>query len=187
MGEQMRFVVYGRDDATFDFGPSDRHEAHQAYMDGWLPRLIARGPTLSPDGEQHTGSVHVVEVDSAETAREFAFAEPYARAGWYREISVLPMSPLVDGTMWDRPRPAAGQPSSFVRVSWPDRPVDDVRIAASDWLFAGLLLGEDPGTSVGFAGSVDLAPAEAAQRLRASLPEDAEVEVHRWERGGRRE
>ena len=183
----MRFVVYGRDGEKFDFEPNDRDEAHQTYMDGWLPRLIARGPTLSSDGEQHTGSVHVVEVDNGEMAHAFAFEEPYAQAGWYCEISVLPMSPLVDGTMWDRPRPAAGSTSSFVWAGWPARPVDDVRLAASEWLFAGLLLGEDPGLSMGFAGSVDLAPAEAAERLRGILPEDAEVEVHRWERGGRRE
>ncbi len=182
----MRFLVYGRDDATFDFGPNDRHEAHQAYLDGWLPRLVARGPTLSPDGTQHTGSVHVVEVDDAETAHAFAFDEPYARAGWYAEIVVLPMSPLVDGTMWDRPTPAPERAASFVLARWPGRPVGDLRVAAPDWLFAGMLLGTEPGTTIGFAGSVDLPPAEVAEQLRASLPEGAQVEVHRWQRGGRR-
>lgn len=182
----MRFVVYGRDGAAFDFGPNDRHEAHQAYMDGWLSRLIARGPTLSPDGEQHTGSVHVVEVDNAETARAFAYEEPYARAGWYAEIAVLPMSPSVEGTMWDRPQPAIDQVSCFVWARWSARPVGEVEIVTPDWLFAGTLLGADPETSVGFAGAVDLSPAEVTERLRGRLPEVAQVEVHRWQRGGRR-
>src|SRR5437868_2196856 len=88
----MLYLVYGRDGDQFDVGPDadDRHEAHQTYMDGWLPRLIARGPTLSADGEQHTGSVHVVEVDSLSAARRFASEEPYARTGWQPEVSVHP-------------------------------------------------------------------------------------------------
>src|SRR5262245_47572195 len=77
---EVRFIVYGRDGDAFDYGPSDRHEAHQAYMDAWLSHLIARGPTLSPDGEDHTGSVHVIEVDNADIARGFAVRT--VRAGW---------------------------------------------------------------------------------------------------------
>jgi hypothetical protein len=180
----MRFLVYGRDGAAFDYEPSERDEEHQAYMDGWLPRLIARGPTLSPDGADHTGSVHVIEADDANMARRFAVQDPYARAGWYAEVSVWPMLPLLAGTMWDQPVPARNQPAAFVLARWAARPADEVQVDATGWLFAGMLLSDDPLFSVGFAGTVDLAPGEAARLLRGC---PGEVEVHRWERGGRRD
>jgi hypothetical protein len=47
-----------------------------------------------------------------------------------------------------------------------------------------MLLSDDLLFSVGFAGTVDLAPGEAARLLRGC---PGEVEVHRWERGGRRD
>lgn len=63
-------------------------------MIGWavVPELGARRDALDSlggtrdsrgddDGSEHTGSVHVVNVDSLQTARSFAFAEPYAQAG----------------------------------------------------------------------------------------------------------
>jgi uncharacterized protein len=187
---EVRFIVYGRDGSAFDYGPNDRHEAHQAYMDAWLSHLIARGPTLSSDGEDHTGSVHVIEVDNADIARGFAYREPYAQAGWYAEVSVTPMVPAVDGTMWDHPRPAGDQVSSFLRASWPARPLEDVasvrrRLAESNppWLFAGLLLTDDQESTSGMAAAVDLSPSDATDQLRACLDFE-EVEVHRWTRGG---
>jgi hypothetical protein len=180
----MLFIVYGRDGDAFDFGPNDRHEAHQAYMDGWLPRMIGRGPTLSPDGEDHTGSVHVIDADDLVTARRFAFEEPYGSAGWYAEISVWPMSPVVDGTMWDRPKPTEGQTSSFLLATWSPRPVGEVTVERSNWLFAGTLLTDDLASTVGFAGAVDLAPTAAAG-LAWDWP--GAVEVRRWQRGGRQQ
>jgi uncharacterized protein len=187
----VRFLVYGRDGSAFGYGPHDRHEAHQAYMDAWLAHLIARGPTLSPDGEDHTGSVHVIEVDNADIARSFAYREPYAQAGWYADVSVTAMVPAVDGTMWDHPRPAPGQASSFLRATWSARPLEEVasvrrRLAESSWLFAGLLLTEDLASASGVAAAVDLGPSDAADHLRGCLDFDVpELEVHRWARGGR--
>jgi uncharacterized protein YciI len=189
----MRFLVHGRDGSAFDYGHSDRHKAHQAYMDAWSSHLIARGPTLTPDGEDHTGSVHVIEVENADIAGSFAFREPYAQAGWYADVSVTPMLPSVEGTMWDRPVPPASQPSSFLRATWSPRPLEDVaslhrRLAESNpnWLFAGLMLSDDLESSSGFAGSIDLSPAEAGDRLRTALDmPPADLEIHRWARGGR--
>lgn len=175
----MRFLVYGRDGEKFDYGPNDLDEAHQSYMDRWLPSMIGRGPTLSPEGE-HTGSVHVIDLDDAATARRFAFEEPYASAGWYDEVSVWPMRSLAEGTMWDRPQPAPDQLSSFALVNWAARPIDEVRIGTLPWLFGGLLL--DDGACVGVAGAFDLTPGAARELLRG-LP--GVVEVHRWARGGR--
>jgi len=45
--------------------------------------MIARGPTLSPDRATWTGSLHIVDLPSAEAAYEFAEREPYNRAGMF--------------------------------------------------------------------------------------------------------
>ena len=183
--------MVGTDGPAFVYDDNDRHEAHQRYMDGWSGALIARGPTLTPDGADHTGSVHVVDVADAGVARQFAFDEPYAQAGWYAEVSITPLAPCVDGTMWDRPRPAADQPAAFIRASWTTGPATDAlrrRLAAADdppWLFAGLALSDDRTHVVGLAGAVDLAPDVARRRIEA-LVGSATVDVHRWMRGGRR-
>ena len=119
----MHFLVIGHDGPTFGIADRDVDEEHQAYMDGWLPRLLARGPLLSEDGEEHRGSIHVVEADDIEAARAFATEEPYAAEGWYDEVTVTTYLPLLPGTMWDRPRPPRGTRSSFVRATWtPRRP-----------------------------------------------------------------
>ncbi|HEY7048280.1 MAG TPA: YciI family protein [Jatrophihabitantaceae bacterium] len=188
----MQFLVVGTDGPAFVYEESDRHEAHQQYMDDWSGALIARGPTLTPDGADHTGSVHVVDVADAGVARQFAVNEPYAQAGWYADVSITPLAPCVDGRMWDRPKPAADQPAAFVRATWTAEPATDAvrrQLATADdppWLFAGLALSDDDGRVVGLAGAIDLAPAEARRRIEA-LVGSAAVDVHRWTRGGRPE
>lgn len=193
------FLVRGVDGDRFEYGASELHEAHQGYMDQWADRLVARGPTLSDDGEHHTGSIHVLRVYDRPTAERFAFAEPYAHAGWYTSVSVSSMVPLVGGTMWERPRVDPEAHASYGSVMWPPRPVDqqwvtrarDAMVDADDppWLFAGLLSTDDGHAGVGLVGAVDLAPTDAARRLDAVLGhlavEAAQIEVRRWSRGGR--
>ena len=193
------FLVRGVDGEDFRYGPSDLHETHQSYIDQWAERLVARGPTLSDDGEHHTGSIHVLRVDDRPTAEQFAFAEPYARAGWYASVSVSAMVPLVRGTMWDRPRPDPERPASFVSVTWSPRSLEEpwplyVRDAflgadGPPWLFGGFLTTEDGHRSLGLVGAVDLAPTDATRRLDPVLAHvdvgAAHVEVRRWSRGGR--
>lgn len=61
----MLFFIHGRDRA----GVADLLDAlsdrHWTYLDGFADRLVARGPTLSDDGTQHTGSTHVVDLPIA--------------------------------------------------------------------------------------------------------------------------
>ena len=178
----MHFLVVGHDGPTFGIGDRDVDEEHQTYMDGWLPRLLARGPLLSEDGEEHRGSIHVVEADDLAAARVFATEEPYAAEGWYDEVTVTTYVPLVPGTMWDRPRPPRGTPSSFVRATWAPRR-RSIPPLADDWVFGGILR-DERGDDIGVAGALDLPEAEAAAVVRRLFP-DGEVSAERWRRGGR--
>jgi hypothetical protein len=56
----VQFYVHGVDGEGVDERLGQLADAHWSYMDGYADRLVARGPTLSDDGERHTGSVHVV-------------------------------------------------------------------------------------------------------------------------------
>jgi uncharacterized protein YciI len=178
----MHFLVIGHDGPTFGIADRDVDEEHQGYMDGWLPRLLARGPLLSEDGEEHRGSIHVVEADDIKTARVFATEEPYAAEGWYDEVTVTPYLALVPGTMWDRPRPPRGTRSSFVRATWESRR-HRVANLDDDWVFGGTLL-DEAGDAVGIAGALDLPEAGAEAAVRRLVP-DADVTTQRWRRGGR--
>ncbi len=195
----MQFLVRGRDGARFQQDDDDLHGAHQAYMDNWSAELVARGPTLSADGSQHTGSIHVLAVDDIRTAHTFAFEEPYARAGWFATVSVAPLLECVSGSMWDRPRPAPEQVSTFLHARWSPTRLDELdldrlRQAFVDangrpWLFGGLVTTDD-GTEVkGAVGAIDHDPTDAERHfasITALTPVPVlSLDVHRWRRGGR--
>jgi uncharacterized protein YciI len=184
------YFVYSRDAV----GVAERMEAltpeHWSYMDPFADRLVARGPTLSADGEVHTGSVHVVSLADLPAARRFADEEPYQRAGLFAETTIVRWVNLVGRTMWDRPRPADHRQSTLVLARWEATPVGDQPLQVEEpdgWVFLGLLVTDDAAASIGLVGAVD-ADAAVAERAFHTLapPERATVELHRWERGGRR-
>jgi len=79
----MPFFVYGQDRPGAQVEMEALAEAHWSYMDRFADRLILRGPTLSGDGAEHTGSVHVVYLADRASAERFATEEPYWQAGLY--------------------------------------------------------------------------------------------------------
>ena len=78
-------------------------EAHWAYMDRFADGMIARGPTLAPDRETWTGSVHIVALDDADAAHRFAEHEPYNRAGLFDQHLICRFDNLLGRTMWELP------------------------------------------------------------------------------------
>jgi uncharacterized protein YciI len=59
-GAFVDYFVYSRDAPGVDDKMTALTPAHWDYMDRFPDRLVARGPTLSADGEAHTGSLHIV-------------------------------------------------------------------------------------------------------------------------------
>jgi uncharacterized protein YciI len=190
----MQFFVHGVDND----GATEQLDllavTHWAYMDGYADRLVARGPTLSPDGEHHTGSVHILAADSAEDAHRFAFGEPYWRAGVYASVTVARFHNAMAGTMWDRPRPPRGSTSSLIVVTWGPQPFTPAahgdaqmlaRLAETELLvFGGLLVSDDAASSSGMAAALD-ADAELAAALVAHIGLPEPITAYRWQRGGR--
>ena len=169
----MDFLVHSR--ATADAarsGPDqDLTEQHWSYMDRYAAGMTARGPTLSPDRESWTGSMHVVSLPSATAVHEFVSEEPYQRAGRFGSHDTWLFTNLIGRTMWEHPGP--GDEPTFL-VFAPDRPdLPDERL-----LMCGELHTLD-GAPAGFGAAVALPDRTALDHL-------AITEVHAWEPGGRR-
>lgn len=171
----MQFFCYHRDRAGSTQLRGVMVEEHWAYMDGFEPALIARGPTF--DGDLLTGSVHVVELPDPVAARAFAFAEPCWQAGAYRDV-------LVRRTHWQRMSSTAT--AGFLALGFADPvPYADAYAAppaaSADLVGFGPLLSDD---GMRLLGAAVLAATESA--ARDCLSGLDAVEVHGWERGGRR-
>src|ERR1700760_3296443 len=80
------FFCYHRDRPESAALRDELLEEHWSYMDRFQAELIARGPTLTDDGDTATGSVHIVALPDAAAARAFAFDEPNYQAGVYRDV-----------------------------------------------------------------------------------------------------
>ncbi|MFE6667489.1 YciI family protein [Streptomyces sp. NPDC057697] len=187
----MLFYVHAQDkpgvaDQLFRFA-----EAHWSYMDRFDGRMILRGPTLSEDGEEHTGSVHVVDLADRAAAERFATEEPYWKAGLYQEFTAVPAVVLL------RREPAAEVPYTLVTAQWSPRArtpgeVEPRLLGAEpdDRLdFAAVLVDDDQATTTGVVAAVRALPDEArslvqswADRLAGG---PAPLTVRRWQRGGR--
>lgn len=87
--QHMPFYVHAQDRPGVGSELLDPAEAHWSYMDRFADRLILGGPTLSDDGAEHTGSVHVVNVGDRGSAERFVNEEPYWLAGLYRQVTTV--------------------------------------------------------------------------------------------------
>src|SRR5688500_3278921 len=97
----MEFRCYHRDRVGATALRDELLEEHWSYMDRYATQMIARGPTLTDDGETATGSVHILDLPDPAAARAFAFDEPNYQAGVYRDVLLRRWRNLLGRTMWD--------------------------------------------------------------------------------------
>jgi hypothetical protein len=192
------FFCYHRDRPGSAALRDELREAHWSYMDRFQAELIARGPTLTEDGETATGSVHIVGLPDPAAARAFALDEPNYQAGVYRDVLLRRWRNRLGRTMWEYPgdpetghhflvlglaEPAAG-PTAGPDAE-PPADLDPPPHQDRDELIAyGPLLSDD-GTA--WLGTAALLQAPDAPSARALLTPDryAAIEVHPWDFGGR--
>jgi uncharacterized protein YciI len=189
----MPFYVYGQDRPGAVAEMEALAEAHWSYMDRFAGRLILRGPTLSGDGTEHTGSVHVVDLADRASAERFATEEPYWRAGLYRNLTtartvVLHHRELAGGL------PAAAA-YALVTGQWSARPGHgigpglrprpDRRVS-----FVAVLMDDEQARTTGIVVVARAFPEEAAGIVQPVADrlcgEPVALTTQRWERGGRR-
>jgi uncharacterized protein len=166
------FLVHSRATAAASrSGPDDElNERHWSYMDRFADGMTARGPTLMPDRETWTGSMHVVDLPSVAAAEAFVAEEPYALAGRFESHRIWRFTNLLGRTMWEHGG-LVDQPRFLVFCrDVPDLPHE-----------ARIMLGElhsADGEPAGFVAAVQV-------RDRSDL-DGLDAEVHDWEPGGRR-
>jgi uncharacterized protein len=196
----MDYFFYCRARPDMDSLADERTKAHWAYMDQYATTMIARGPTMSDDGAEWTGSMHIVGLPDAAAAQSFAFDEPYYRAGVFGDVFLRRWRNELGSTMWqfqgdpDRNQRfliiGHGQPdASEQRGSLPlrQRFLEDHR---DQIIVSGLLLSDDDGAWVGGILLAEAPDRVAAEALAASDPFAQaglylSVEIHRWRFGGR--
>jgi hypothetical protein len=142
-------------------------------MDRFAAGMTARGPTLGPDRETWTGSIHIVDLPSEAAAREFVEQEPYNRAGLFEHHMIHGFTNLLGRTMWEFPG-GAGDPRFFVIA-----PVPGVTVPPRERL---IVHGELDATPAGVVLALEAPTREAIEELFGGQ----DVEILDWEFGGRR-
>lgn len=182
---RMEFFCYHRDRSDSLALRDELLEEHWSYMDGYGAEMIARGPTMAADGETPTGSVHIVDLADPAAARAFAFDEPGYQAGVYRDVMLRRWRNTLGRTMWDFP---GGETDGkrYLVLGLGAGPAGDLDVPPErDELIAyGPVLSDDGATWLGTAALVRATDQDAA---RAVLTPDryADIEVHKWQFGGR--
>jgi hypothetical protein len=152
-------------------------EEHWAYMDGFAGTMIARGPTLAPDRETATGSLHVLGLTSVAAAREFVDREPNNRAGVYAEHSIWRFENLLGRTMWDF---AGADEPRFLVIARPGSSLALDGVAADRLILHGALADLDDPDRRGVAVALEAPDRASVDQLFPA------AEIHDWEFGGRR-
>jgi uncharacterized protein YciI len=197
----MQYFVFGRDRPGARDLRHEHTEAHWAYMDEYASALIARGPTLTEDGQQVTGSVHIVEVSDPRMAQSFAFDDPYNRAGVFADVLMRRWASTLGRSMWqftgsdDQPRfLVLGHGRASKRDAGHRQNANQQAYLAGAYsrhlIADGPLLSDDGAEWLGTATLVELPDRGAADAMLARSPYAAaglyeNVEVHRWRFGGR--
>jgi uncharacterized protein YciI len=172
-------------------------EQHWTYMDGFSDRMIARGPTLGGDRQTWTGSLHVLDLADAETAREFVHSEPYHRAGLFAQHRIWRFTNLPGRTMWQFARTDDG--NQYLGVALRDTTPSPLPAAPyatqfphvfrSRLILHGLLYDSDSQPD-GVAFIVQTPTRDAAETLLRNvsqgLHDHGDVTIRDWTFGGRR-
>jgi len=181
----MEFFCFHRDRIGSAVLRDELLQAHWSYMDGYAAGMIARGPTLTADGETATGSVHILDLPDSAAARAFAFDEPNYQAGVYRDVLLRRWRNVLGRTMWDFPGGRSGGNRYLVLGLGAGQPTDLALPPNSDEVIAyGPLLSDDGAAWLGTAALVR-APDGGAARAILTAERYAEIEVRDWQFGGR--
>lgn len=172
-------------------------EDHWSFMDGYADRLKARGPTLSADGREHTGSLHIVDLAAPEEVEAFAYREPFYAGGAYSEVMIRRWKNLLDRSMWDY-RADCDDPMFLViahaspsTAGLAEMHQPFIAMHTSRTVVCGSMSMPDGGAWAGFAAVLQMPSREDVEKIVAddpaiASPAIAHREIHRWEVGGRR-
>ncbi|HBK04927.1 MAG TPA: hypothetical protein DDZ81_03575 [Acetobacteraceae bacterium] len=199
----MEYFFYCRDNPDTGAVRKAVLEAHWSFMDGYADRMIARGPTLTPDRSAPTGSMHILDLPDDAAVRRFAFEEPYYKAGVFRDVMVRRWRNALGRTMWQfRGDPENNQ--RFLVIGHGKPGVSNTRDGLLEahrryfvengyqehFIARGPLLSDDESEWVGSAMLIELPSRAAVEAMLADEPYVraglyADIEILDWRFGGR--
>jgi uncharacterized protein YciI len=100
------YMALCRDDPEVDSAElrTREKEAHFAYIESILDRLLVAGPLTESTGTAYAASLFVYAVDTEAEARRLLEDDPYFKAGIYADVVVVPFVPAagkwIGGTIW---------------------------------------------------------------------------------------
>lgn len=105
----MAWVALCLDRTDIDTGALRRAErdAHFAYIESIMGRLLVAGPLAAPGSAEHRASLFIYRVDTEAAARELLQGDPFWRAGIYADCQFHPFTPAagawLGGAIWRQP------------------------------------------------------------------------------------
>lgn len=66
-------------------------QAHRDYLHSHKSIVIISGATLTDDGEEVTGSMLIVNVNSRAEAKAFVDGDPFTKAGMFKSVAITRM------------------------------------------------------------------------------------------------
>lgn len=173
-------------------------EEHWSYMDQFADGMIARGPTLAADRATWTGSLHIVDLPSADAAREFVEREPYNRAGLFHDHVIRRFKNVLGRTMWGFPHESV-EPrfvviAHLLAPTGEHAPVatraDFTTVPRERLIVYGELFTPNEAAPAGVVLALQAPTREAIGAILrdgfAGRKKCFDIEIHDWEFGGRR-
>ncbi len=84
------FVVHCKDKAGAQQVRLDNRAAHLEFLKAHLAKIVMAGPVQTEDRQGMVGSVLVIDVANRGELDVFLAADPYAQAGLFDSVTVLP-------------------------------------------------------------------------------------------------
>ncbi len=84
------FVVHCKDKPGASQVRLDNRAAHLDYLNAHLDRVVMAGPVQTDDRTGMIGSVLVLDFPERAALDSFLAGDPYARAGLFESVTVLP-------------------------------------------------------------------------------------------------
>jgi uncharacterized protein YciI len=92
----MHYVIHCLDhDGAVDKRLAN-YEAHKAYLGSAPIKTVISGPLLADDEETMIGSCFVIEAETLSEVVAFNAADPFAKVGLWKTVSIRPFSKRVD-------------------------------------------------------------------------------------------
>lgn len=72
------------------------YDDHKAYLGSAPVKTVMSGPLMADDEETMIGSCFVIEADTLAEVEAFNAADPFAKVGLWKTVSIRPFSKRVD-------------------------------------------------------------------------------------------